>query len=194
MVGSPDNPVFFPTQDEFRAWLQEHHASEGPLWVGYYRKSSGRASITWAETVDEALCFGWIDGVRKSRDETSYVIRFTPRRPTSVWSARNFERVEALRAAGCMRPPGLAAYAHRNKHPQSGYTVGDRPTEFPAEIARRFQAHLSAWDFYNAQPPGYRKQTVFWVTSARREATRERRLAQLIEDSVNGLRIQQLRK
>ncbi len=194
MVGSPEEPVFFATPAAFRAWLEAHHSSDEPLWVGYYRKATGRPSVTWEETVDEALCFGWIDGVRKRRDETSYVIRFTPRRPGSVWSARNFERVEALRAAGRMRPPGLAAYAHRDKHAHSGYAVADRPTEFPPEIAARFQAHPSAWAFYQAQPAGYRKQTVFWVTSAKRDATRERRLAQLIADAAEGLRVKHLRK
>lgn len=188
------DPTFFPTPADFRAWLEENHDTASELWVGYYKKATGRASVTWEETVDEALCYGWIDGIRRSFDDEAYVIRFTPRKPGSVWSRRNIERVEALRAHGLMRKPGLEAYAHKDAHEDSGYAVGDRTEDLPEDMIAEFRKHAEAWAFYCAQPPGYRKQTTAWVTSAKREETRQRRLATLIEDSANGLRIRQLRR
>lgn len=187
-------PTFFATPQDFRAWLAAHHDTAQELWVGYYKVATKLPSVTWPQTVDEALCFGWIDGVRKSRDAQSYVIRFTPRTPRSVWSQRNIDRVETLRAQGRMQPAGLAAYAHKDAHPDSGYTVASLAATLPEPMVERFQRRAEAWAFYQAQPPGYRKQTAHWVTSAKREATRERRLATLIDDSANGLRIKQLRK
>lgn len=187
-------PTFFLTPAEFRAWLKKNHDKESVLWVGYYKKATGKPSVTWEETVDEALCYGWIDGVRRSFDDESYIIRFTPRRPESVWSRRNIERVEALKAEGCMRKAGLDAYAHRGVHADSGYAVSDRPEALPKEMVAEFKKHPEAWAFYESQPSGYRKQTTAWVTSAKREETRQRRLATLIDDSANGLRIKQLRR
>ncbi|MEM9553051.1 MAG: YdeI/OmpD-associated family protein [Acidobacteriota bacterium] len=162
--------------------------------MGYYKKATGKASVTWEETVDEALCFGWIDGIRRSYTEESYVVRFTPRKPKSVWSRRNIERVEALKAAGRMERPGLKAYATKDVHADSGYAVADRPEALPDEMRAEFKKHAEAWAFYASQPPGYRKQTTAWVTSAKREETRQRRLATLIDDSANGLRIKPLRR
>mgnify|MGYP002634024145 CR=1 FL=1 len=188
------HPTFFPNPAAFRAWLQAHHTDTDMLWVGYYKKATGRPSVTWEETVDEALCFGWIDGIRKSLGKEAYVIRFTPRKPKSVWSGRNIERAEALKAAGLMKQPGLDSYAHKDVHEHSGYTVGDQPEALPDEMVSEFKQHPEAWSFYQAQPPGYRKQTTAWVTSAKREETRVRRLATLIEDAANGLRIKQLRR
>ena len=191
---APSAPTFFPTPADFRAWLEKNHDRESALWVGYYKKATGKPSVTWEETVDEALCYGWIDGVRRSLDDESYVIRFTPRRPRSIWSRRNIERAEALEAEGRMTKAGLDAYALRNAHADSGYAVSDWPTALPNEMIAEFRKHHEAWAFYQSQPSGYRRQTTAWVTSAKREETRQRRLARLIEDSANGLRIRQLRR
>ena len=193
-TASPSDPTFFETPAAFRTWLKKHHETASELWVGYYKKATGKPSVTWEQTVDEALCYGWIDGVRRSLDDEAYVIRFTPRKPSSVWSRRNIERVEALKAEGLMRRGGLEAYAHRDAHPDSGYAVGDRQEALPREMIAEFKKHPEAWAFYQSQPPGYRRQTTAWVTSAKREDTRQRRLATLIDDSANGLRIKQLRR
>lgn len=186
--------TFFPTPTDFRGWLKKNHKKESVLWVGYYKKATGKPSVTWEETVDEALCYGWIDGIRRSFDDEAYVIRFTPRKPRSVWSGRNIERVEALRGRGRMRKVGLDAYAHKDVHADSGYAVGDRPEGLPKEMIAEFKKHREAWAFYESQPPGYRKQTTAWVTSAKREEMRRRRLATLIDDSASALRIKQLRR
>ncbi len=188
------DPTFFPTPADFRAWLKKNHSKESVLWVGYYKKATGKASVTWEETVDEALCYGWIDGVRQSLDDEGYAVRFTPRKPGSVWSRRNIERVEALEAAGRMRKAGRDAYAHKDVHAESGYSVGDRTEALPEEMIAEFEKHSAAWAFYESQPAGYRRQATAWVTSAKREETRRRRLATLIDDSANGLRIKQLRR
>ena len=185
-------PTFFPEAADFGAWLERHHASASELWVGYYKKATGKPSVTWEQTVDEALCFGWIDGIRKSRDDESYFIRFTPRRPKSVWSQRNLELVERLTAKGRMMPAGLEAFAHKDVHPDSGYRVAD-DAELTGEMIERFKSNPDAWNFYQEQPPGYRRQSARWVTSAKREETRDRRLSTLIDDSANGRRIKQLR-
>lgn len=191
---SERDPTFFPAAADFRAWLEEHHASADHLWVGYYKKATGKPSVTWEDTVDEALCFGWIDGIRKSRDDESYVIRFSPRKPKSVWSQRNIELVERLNAEGRMKPAGLAAFAHKDAHPDSGYRVAELTAELTPEMIARFEATPGAWEFYRAQPPGYRRQAARWVMSAKREQTRRRRLTTLIDDSANQLRIKQLRR
>jgi len=190
---SEPTPTFFPTPADLRAWLEEHPATRDHLWVGYFKKATKKPSVTWEDTVDEALCVGWIDGIRRSLGAERYMIRFTPRKRRSVWSGRNIDRVARLTAEGRMRPEGLAAFALKDLHPDSGYATAAYD-ELPDELAARFQAAPDAWTFYQAQPPGYRKQTARWVTSARREATRERRLAQLIEDSGNEQRIKPLRK
>lgn len=187
-------PKFFPIPADFRAWLKKNHDRESVLWVGYYKKATGRPSVTWEETVDEALCYGWIDGVRRSFDDESYVVRFTPRTPGSAWSRRNIERVEALKAEGLMRKAGLDAYQHKDVHADSGYAVSDRPEALPEEMIAEFKKNAGAWTFYESQPSGYHKQTTAWVTSAKKRDTRQRRLATLIDDSANGLRIKQLRR
>lgn len=188
------DPAFFQVPSAFRAWLKEHHGTASELWVGYYKKATGKPSVTWEETVDEALCYGWIDGIRRSFGQEAYVIRFTPRKPGSVWSRRNIERVEALRAGGLMRKDGLEAYEHKDAHADSGYAVGDRKESLPGEMIATFRKHPEAWAFYRSQPPGYRRQTTAWVTSAKREETRRRRLATLIDDSADGLRVRQFRR
>ena len=191
----PVDPTFFPTPADFRDWLEKNHDSRDVLWVAYYKKATGKASVTWEETVDEALCFGWIDGLRKSLDEEAYVIRFTPRRPNSVWSARNIERMEAMEATGKMTDAGRAAYADRKESAKrDGYRIAELPTEPPEWIVEAFQEHPGAWEFFLEQPAGVRKQSIWWVVSAKRESTRRRRLDTLIRDSGNGLRIKQFRR
>jgi uncharacterized protein YdeI (YjbR/CyaY-like superfamily) len=191
---SEHTPTFFPAAAHFRAWLEANHATSDHLWVGYYKKATGKPSVTWEETVDEALCFGWIDGIRKARDSESYVVRFTPRKAKSVWSQRNIELVERLTAEGRMKAEGLAAFAFKDEHPDSGYAVSTFDGALNEQMVTRFQQTPGAWEFYQAQPPGYRRHAAYWVTSAKREATRDRRLATLIDDSANRLRIKQLRK
>ena len=191
---SENTPSFFPTAADFRAWLEEHHQTTDHLWVGYYKKATGKPSVTWEDTVNEALCYGWIDGIRKSRDDESYVIRFTPRKPKSVWSQRNIDLVERLTAEGRMKAEGLAAFAFKDEHPDSGYATSKFDDSLPDQMVARFKKTKGAWRFYQEQPPGYRKQTARWVLSAKREETQERRLATLIDDSGNRLRIKQLRK
>jgi uncharacterized protein YdeI (YjbR/CyaY-like superfamily) len=187
-------PTFFRSPADFRAWLKKNQNRESVLWVGYYRKATGKPSVTWEETVDEALCYGWIDGMRRSLNDESYAIRFTPRKPNSVWSRRNMERVEALKAAGRMRKARLDAYSYKDKHADSGYSAGDRPAALPKKMIAEFKKHAEAWAFYGTQSSGYREQTAAWVTNAKREETRQARLATLIVDSANGLRIRQLRR
>jgi uncharacterized protein YdeI (YjbR/CyaY-like superfamily) len=187
-------PTTFERPEDFRRWLQRHHESEGELWVVYYKKSSGRASITWPESVDEALCFGWIDGLRKRFDDERYMIRFTPRRAESVWSAVNIGRVAVLTDEGRMRPAGRKAFETRRED-RSGIYSYERRDEavLPPALEERFRAKKKAWSWFEAQPRGYRQSTIRWVMTAKREETRERRLAILIEDSAAGRRIAQLR-
>ncbi len=191
---SEHTPTFFPFPADFRSWFEEHHTTADHLWVGYYRKSTNKQSVTWEDTVIEALCYGWIDGIRKSRDDESYMIRFTPRKPKSVWSQRNIQLVEQLTAEGRMKPEGLAAFSFKDVHPDSGYATATLGGQLTDPMLARFKENAGAWKFYQEQPPGYRKQSARWVTSAKREETRERRLATLIHDSENQLRIKQLRK
>lgn len=187
-------PVFFEDPAAFRAWLEAHHASTAELWVGFHKKSTGRPSMTWPESVDEALCWGWIDGLRRSWDEDSYVIRFTPRRTGSVWSARNLERIDALVAEGRVAEPGRAAWERRRVDRTRRYSFEQDEVEFPPDLARRFRAERTAWRWFRAQSESYRKTVTWWVISAKREATRTRRLEQLIEDCAAGRRIKQMRR
>lgn len=182
---------FFRTPAEFRAWLEKHHAAARELWVGYYRKGSGRQGITWQESVDEALCYGWIDGIRRRLDEVSYANRFTPRRPRSNWSAVNIRRVGELEREGRMRPAGLAAFAARSEERSAVYTYEQRKAELEGPYAKRLRANKDAWEFFRAQTASYRKAVSWWVTSAKREETRQRRLAQLMEDSARGRTVPQ---
>ena len=183
-------PRFFATPDKWRAWLERHHASAAELWVGFHKRDSGRPSITWPESVDEALCFGWIDGVRKRLDETSYVIRFTPRRQNSNWSTVNLARVKELTRLGLMRPTGLSAHEARKPAKSGIYAYEQRKSaSLPAPMARRFERNRKAWAYFQKQPPWYRQVVVWWIVSAKREDTRERRLATLIADSAAGRRI-----
>jgi uncharacterized protein YdeI (YjbR/CyaY-like superfamily) len=180
-------PTFFATPDDFRAWLQEHHENESELLVGFHKKGSGRSSITWPESVDQALCFGWIDGVRRRIDDESYSIRFTPRKARSTWSAINVKRVGELAAQGLMRPPGVAAFERRSDDKTAIYAYEQRKAAtLDAEQKRRFKADKKAWAWFQAQPAGYRRTATYWVISAKKAETRQRRLGRLIADSGAG--------
>jgi uncharacterized protein YdeI (YjbR/CyaY-like superfamily) len=182
--------IHFATPAEFRAWLDANHDTANELHVIFYRRASGKPGMTWSEAVDEALCFGWIDGVRRGRDDESYTLRFTPRRPGSHWSAVNVAKAEKLIAEGRMRPAGLEAFARRraDRTAQASYERKDEPRLEP-EQERRFQADTEAWDFFSAQAPSYRRTALHWVTSAKRPETRERRLDRLIAASAQGERM-----
>jgi uncharacterized protein YdeI (YjbR/CyaY-like superfamily) len=183
-------PRFFKTPNEFRAWLEKNHASASELWVGFRKKGSGKPSITWPEAVDQALCFGWIDSVRKGIDDESYMNRFTPRKPTSNWSVVNVNRVRELSAMGLMRPAGLAAFEARDPARFGPYSYEQRHrVTLDARYERKLRASKRAWAFFGSQPPSYRQAAVWWVMSAKREDTRERRLAILIESSAMGERV-----
>ncbi len=187
-------PKFFAEPLAFREWLEENHHQAQELWVGFYKKGSGRPSITWPEAVDEALCFGWIDGIRKSIDATSYTIRLTPRKPRSTWSAVNIRRVQELIEAGRMQPAGLEAFAKREEDHSRQYSFEQGEVALGEEFEATFRANEKAWAFFASQPPSYRKTTTWWVISAKQEETRRRRLATLIEDSEAGERIAPLRR
>ncbi len=183
-------PVYFPSPTHFRAWLQEHHAEARELLVGFYKKSSGEPSITWPESVDAALCFGWIDGVRKNVDSIRYTIRFTPRRPTSIWSKVNIDRVRELIELGLMQPAGLKAFERRTDKKSAIYSYEQRKHAALGEAYERtFRRNRKAWDFFQAQAPSYRRVCSWWVISAKQEETRLRRLAELIGTSAKGLRV-----
>jgi uncharacterized protein YdeI (YjbR/CyaY-like superfamily) len=178
---------FFETPAQWRAWLEANHDTATEVEVGFRRRATGLPTMTWSEAVDEALCFGWIDGVRHSIDETSYRNRFTPRKPTSTWSKVNVAKVQALEAAGKMRPPGRAAFERRTEANSGIYSFeGDRAEELPEPYAAVLAADAEASADFAARPRWYRRAVVHWVTSAKREATRERRLAQLVECSAQG--------
>jgi uncharacterized protein YdeI (YjbR/CyaY-like superfamily) len=187
------NPIFFVSPAEFRQWLERHHAKVQELWVGFHKRSAGRPSLTWPESVDCALSFGWIDGVRKSIDAGSYRIRFTPRKPTSIWSAINLRRVAELRKMGLMHPAGIAAFERRRDDKSRIYSYEQRKTaRLPAAFEKQFRANHEAWKFFQAQPPWYRRIASFWVISARKEETKAKRMATLIDDSTRQRTIKPL--
>ena len=177
-------PKFFPTLNDWRAWLEKNHAKLEELWVGFYKRDSGRPSITWPESVDGALCFGWIDGVRKSIDTASYMIRFTPRKPRSIWSAINLKRVGELQKLGLMHTAGLAAFAKRDGDRSAIYAYEQRQTaKLPPKFEKQFRKQTEAWTFFKSQPPRYQRTSTHWVISAKKEETRLKRLATLIDCS-----------
>jgi uncharacterized protein YdeI (YjbR/CyaY-like superfamily) len=178
--------TFFKTPSDFRKWLEPHHATAQELWVGYYKKDSGKPSITWPESVDEALCFGWIDGLRKSVDATSYKIRFTPRRPRSIWSAVNIRRAQELITTGRMQPAGLKAFEARTEDRSRVYSYEQEDKPLDEQYAKQLRANRRAWKFFQAQTPGYQKMMTRWIVSAKKEETRLKRLAQLIAESAEG--------
>jgi uncharacterized protein YdeI (YjbR/CyaY-like superfamily) len=177
-------PRFFESLSAWRTWLEEHYADTEDLWVGLYKRDSGRPSITWPEAVDGALCFGWIDGIRKSIDDISYKIRFTPRKPRSAWSAINVKRATELSTSGLMHSAGLAAFQKRDEKRSAIYSYEQRKrAKLPAAYESKFRINLDAWAFFHAQPPGYKRICSWWVISAKKEETRLKRLAELIEHS-----------
>jgi len=185
-------PRFFETASDFRAWFESNAASASELLVGYHKVATGRPSMSWAESVDEALCFGWIDGVRKRIDDNTYSIRFTPRKATSIWSAINISKVEQLRAQGRMTPAGERAFASRTKAKSVVYAYEQPSTaELSPEEVRTFKRHKIAWRFFEATPPSYRKVILHWVTTAKRAETRASRLAKLVEACAASQRLRQ---
>jgi uncharacterized protein YdeI (YjbR/CyaY-like superfamily) len=183
-------PQFFPTPADWRAWLEKHHADTDSFWVGFYKRDSGRPSITWPESVDGALCFGWIDGVRKTIDATSYKIRFTPRKTRSIWSAINIKRAKELSKQGLMRPAGLAAFEKRDSDRSAIYSYEQRKNaQLPPEFEKQFRANIPAWTFFQSQPPWYQRTSTHWVVSAKKQETRLNRLAILIDCSTRKQKI-----
>jgi uncharacterized protein YdeI (YjbR/CyaY-like superfamily) len=183
---------FFSTPDHFRKWLQKNHNKANELWVGYYKKSSGKPSITWPESVDQALCFGWIDGIRKSIDAESYKIRFTPRKPSSHWSKINVNKVSELKKQGLMMPAGLKAFKKMRKDNSKEASYEQKVVEIPVAYFRQFRKNKKAWKYYQQQTPSYRKITTWWIISAKKEETRIKRLNKLIKDSEINQKISPL--
>jgi uncharacterized protein YdeI (YjbR/CyaY-like superfamily) len=180
-------PTTFERPQDFRAWLEQYHDSESELWVGYHKKGSGKPSMTWPESLDEALCFGWIDGIRKGIDAERYMIRFTPRRARSIWSAVNIARVAVLTEEGRMRPAGIQAFAARREDRSGIYSYEQRDrAKLDRAYEKRFRAKKRAWASFGAMPKSYRQAAIRWVMTAKKEETRERRLATLIESSAAG--------
>ena len=182
-------PRFFKTSAEFRSWLAKNRTAASELWVGFYKKDSGKGGITYSEALDEALCFGWIDGVRKSVDAESYTIRFSPRQPKSIWSAVNTRRVAALTKAGSMDPSGLEVFRNRDPGRTLLYSYERERAEFTGLWLERFRSNAAAWRFFDAQPPSYKRTVTFWVMSAKKEETRSKRLDALIAESGLSRRI-----
>jgi uncharacterized protein YdeI (YjbR/CyaY-like superfamily) len=182
--------LYFKTAAEFRAWLVKHHATATELGVVLHKKGSGKATMTWSDAVDQALCFGWIDGVARRLDESARVQRFTPRKPRSNWSAVNIKKVEELTARGLMRPAGLAAFARRTEARSGVYSYENRHlATLDAEREATFRANPGAWSFFSSQPPSYRQTLIYRVMNAKREETRTKRLEKLIEASASGRRL-----
>lgn len=182
-------PTFFTSPEQFRRWLETNHARASELLVGFHKKGSGKKSITYAEALDEALCFGWIDGVRRSLDEASYTIRFTPRKPRSIWSLVNVRHIERLKKEGRMHSAGLAAYERRDPKRTGIYAFENRPRELAPVFEKELRKNKPAWEFFQAQPPGYKRVIAFWVMGAKKEETQVRRLQQLIASSAKGERV-----
>jgi uncharacterized protein YdeI (YjbR/CyaY-like superfamily) len=184
-------PTFFKTPVELRKWLEKHHDQKQELLVGFYKKATGKPSVTWPEVVDECLCFGWIDGIRRSLDDESYTIRITPRRPRSIWSAVNIKRVEELTKQSRMTPTGLAAFEKRTENRSGIYSHEQRPEVFEPASEKPFKANKKAWAFFEAAPRSYRRAAIWWVISAKKDETKTKRLAELIKLSAEGKTIPQ---
>ena len=181
--------IFFPTQKNLRKWFEKNHKKEKELFVGYYKLSSGKPSITWSQSVDEALCFGWIDSIRKSIDEESYCNRFTPRNPKSNWSAINIKKVEELTKLGLMKPEGLHAFSLRKENNSKIYSYENPTVSFDKSYEKKFKTNKEAWTFFQLTAPSYQKITTRWVISAKQETTRLKRLDELIRDCAAGKKI-----
>jgi len=182
-------PIFFPTQKDMRKWFKKNHKKEKELFAGFYKVSTGKPSITWSQSVDEALCFGWIDGIRRSVDDESYCIRFTPRNPKSNWSAINIKKVEELTKLGVMKPEGLAAFSFR-KEEKSKISAYENPAiDFSKSYEKKLKTNKQAWNYFQSKSPSYRKTTTRWVMSAKQEETRLKRLNELIKDCTFSKKI-----
>ncbi|MEY5047953.1 MAG: hypothetical protein RLZZ175_1312 [Bacteroidota bacterium] len=186
-------PIFFPNTQTLRQWFIDNHQTETELIVGYYKKGVDKQTITWSDSVDEAICFGWIDGVRKSIDEISYQIRFTPRKVTSIWSIVNIDKVERLKKQNLMFPSGIAAFEKRKEDKSIIYSFEQNVVELPSNFEELFRANPKAWDFFTKQAPSYQKTAIWKIISAKLEATKIRKLHQLITDSENERKIKELR-
>jgi uncharacterized protein YdeI (YjbR/CyaY-like superfamily) len=191
---SEPKPIFFKSPEEFYGWLEEHHETETEVYVGFHKSHTGRRAMTWSESVDQALCFGWIDGKVNTIDSDRYMQRFTPRKPGSNWSNINVEKVARLRAAGLMRPAGMAAFERRSTEQTGVYSYEDAAKGLPPEYEKRLRANKAAAEYFDSRPPSYRRTAIYLVMNAKREETRLRRLEQLIADSAAGLDIKQLRR
>lgn len=185
-------PQFFATQDDFRKWLEEHHDKATELVVGFYKVGTGKPSMTWSQSVDQAICFGWIDGIRKSIDHESYLIRFTPRNPKSIWSAVNIKKVEELTRQGLMTPAGLAAFNKRDEKKSAIYSYERDNYALSEAFEALFKANARAWEYFQSMPASYRRPSILWVMSAKQETTRVKRLNELIRDSEAGRKIKPL--
>lgn len=182
-------PIFFATQSDFRKWLKKNHDKESELFLGYYKVSSGKPSITWSQSVDEAICFGWIDGIRRSIDSESYVIRFTPRKPSSNWSTINLKKVEELTKLGLMAPAGIKVFEKRKLENRETYSYKNDSYKLTSTFEKKFKANKNAWAFFNAQTPSYQRVTIKWVATAKKEETRQARFQTLIDDCQAGRKI-----
>ena len=180
---------YFKAQTEFREWLEANHARRSELWIGFYKRDTGKGGLTYAEALDEALCFGWIDGVRKRVDALSFTQRFTPRKPRSNWSRININHVARLKKAGRMTPAGLKVFEAREPARTGVYSFENAPRKLGAADERQFKADEAAWQFFQLQPPGYQRLAIWYVVSARKPETRAKRLARLISDSRAGRRL-----
>lgn len=189
----PERPRFFKNPEAFRRWLEKTHDRVDEQWIGFYKKASGKPSMTWPESVDVALSFGWIDGVRKSMDEESYTIRFTPRREGSVWSSTNIASARRLIESGSMEPSGLAAFERRREDRSRVYSFEQGEVALSEELESRLRADRKAWTYWQAQPPSYRRTVTWWIISAKRAETRLRRLQALINDSAAGQWVKPMR-
>ena len=190
----PNDVTYFESPGAFRAWLETYHVERDQLWVGYWKKATQRSSVTWEESVDEALCFGWIDGLRKRLDEHAYTIRFTPRRTGSTWSVRNIHRYQELQEADRIAPAGAAAFLRRTEEKSGTYSFEQETApSLSAKFLAQLKSNDAAWTDWQSRPPGYRKLVAHWVMSAKREATRERRLVTLIKDSGTGRKVKPFR-
>lgn len=190
----PKDIRFFENQGQFRQWLELNSGECREVWVGFYKIKTGKPSLTWSESVDQALCFGWIDGIRKSIDETSYTIRFTPRNPASVWSAVNIKKVEELKKAGMMKATGLKLFEGRLVEKSEIYSFEQDNIALPEPYLSTFKQNIKGWENFEKMPPSYRKPAIWWVLSAKQETTRMKRMRQLIRDSEDGVRLAQMRR
>jgi len=180
------NAVFFSNPTEFREWLIENHKDKTELFVGFYKVKSGKASMTWSQSVDEALCFGWIDGIRKSIDKDSYQIRFTPRKKDSIWSAVNIKKIEKLTKLGLLEQAGITTFENRTESKSKVYAFEQKDLELPPDFENQFKANKKAWEYFQSLAPSYRKYSLHWVLSAKQESTKTKRLQELITSSELG--------